>query len=155
MQAIGISADSRHVSHKAMESKRPDMMLFERAVTNASRALPDGEKLFLFCDWEDGFDVLCCKLLSKLRVQNIANAREIDLIAFGDDETYAELQAADMFAYLACKELQRQSERPDEPSDPLYVQLMSGVTVEPPRAARIGESFDAETFSRMVDAHRR
>jgi len=155
MQAVGVSADSRHVSHKARDSKRPDLMLFERAITIATNRLISGERLSIFCDWEDGFDVLCCKLLSKLRTQNVANARCIDLIAFGDDETYAELQAADMFAWLACKELERQSERSGEPPDPLWVQLMSGVPVEPPKAARIGEMFDAETFARMVETQRK
>lgn len=154
MQAVGVSADSRHVSHKARDSKRPDLMLFERAITIATSRLIPGERLSLFCDWEDGFDVLCCRLLSKLRAQNVQNARCIDLIGFGDDETYAELQAADMFAWLACKELQRKAERPSEPPHRLFTQLMSGVVVEPPKAARIGEMFDAETFARMVDSQR-
>jgi hypothetical protein len=150
MQPIGVAADSRHISRKAQEAKRPDLMLFEHAIRIATERATD-HRLSILCDWEDGFDELCCKLLRKLRVKNVANARAVDLIGFGDDRTYSELQAADLFAYLACKELQRAAERPEEDPDPLYTQLMSGVPVPSPSTAPLGEMFDAETFLRMIE----
>lgn len=154
MVPIGWVADSGHISRKAQDAKRPELMLFEKAITIATSKVPQGDRLSIFCDWEDGFDELCCRLLSKLRSRNVANARCIDLIAFGDDETYAELQAADMFAWLSCKELQRKADRPSDPVDPLYARLISDVVMPSHVGAPLGQLFDADTFARMLESQR-
>lgn len=57
-------------------------------------------------------------------------------------------------AYLAIQNAVRQRERPDEPVDPLFARL-----IEPPvttmTSLAMHEMYDAETFRRMVEAHRK
>ena len=153
MKPIGYCGDSRGLTAKSANSKRPDLMLFERAVTIATSQLPPGRELAIICDWEDGFDELCCRLLRSLRSERVAQAHQVVLLSFGDDKAYPELQAADMFAYLICKELERATERPDEPQDSLFARLMNPVS-PPVSRVPLAEMFDADTFRRMVESYR-
>ena len=156
MKAIVYCADSRLIKEKMATTKRPDLMLFEIALKAATEQIPPGHHtLSVLCDWEDGFDVLCCRLLAKLRSQRIANADKVILLGFGDDRAYAELQAADMLAYLTCKELERRDKRPTEAPNPIYSSLMRDIQVRHKAVANADGLFDAETFQRMVEAQQK
>jgi hypothetical protein len=152
LTAIGMTADSNGLRVKSANSSRPDLMLFERVVKIAMGRIESTQNLSIFCDWEDGFDEMCLRLLRKLRIQGVVDARRVVLLAFGDDQAYPELQAADLFAYLSCRETQRHGERSQDPVDPLYERLMSGVAVAPPSRVLLTEMFDADEFRRMVES---
>jgi hypothetical protein len=152
LRAVGNVASSAYISEKGLNSTRPDLVMFEKAISNAVGAMaPDGS-LFLFCDWEDGFDALCCKLLAKLRIERPDLGHRVKVLSFADDMWFAQLQAADMLAYLACKDLLRKANTPDAPVDPLYAELTASTVTT---SMEMTEMFDADTFRRMVDAHRK
>lgn len=154
LKAFGEVADSQYISEKGEKSTRPDLVMFEKAMETAVASMaPDG-RLTVFCDWEDGFDALCCKLLAKLRIERPEIGRRISMLAFGDDTAYAQLQAADMFAYLACKDALRMRDTPDAPRDEMFA-LLTDPIVTTMTTHEMTEMFDAETFRRMVEAHRK
>jgi hypothetical protein len=152
LRTVGSAGDSRFLQDKAQQSGRPDLVLFEKTIELAVIAMSDGGELSVLCDWEDGFDVLCVRMLAKLRIQRPEIGRRVKMIAFGDDAAFAALQAADLFAYLCCKDLLRRRDRPNDPPHPWFVQLTAPV-VTTMTAQEMSALFDASTFQRMVEAH--
>jgi hypothetical protein len=155
LRAIGYVGDSQFLNEKAQGSQRPDLVMFEKTLETAIAAMsPDGS-LTVLSDWEDGFDTLCVRALAKLRMERPEIGRRVQLLGFCDDTAYAALQAADLFAALACRDALRMRERPTEPRDPLYDELIKPPIAVPTSPRPMHEMFDAETFRRMVEAHQK
>jgi hypothetical protein len=98
MEPVAFCGDSNEIRQKALDAKRPDLVMLEMAVVSATQALPPDDSISLLLDWEEGFDELCCRLFRKMRAERVINSDRIILLGFGDDKAYAELQAADMLA---------------------------------------------------------
>lgn len=152
LRAVGHVADSAQISKKAEDAKFPELVLFEKTLETAIAAVQDEGVITVFSDWQDGFDSECCRMLSKLRVRRPELANRVKMLAFVDDTAYAEIQAADMFAYTACRETLRRRDRPTDPVDPLYAKLIETTNVYPTSTATL---IEAEAFQRMLDVHRR
>jgi hypothetical protein len=154
LRGIGNVADSQYLNQKANDSKRPDLVLFERTIRAAVASTPNDGMLQVVCDWEDGFDELCVRLLAKLRSEQPELGRRVKLIAFADDTVYPELQAADMFTHLALKHSLAKRENPEAAKDPLFA-ILTDPVITVGTDVEMTEMFDAATFQRMVEAHRK
>jgi hypothetical protein len=154
LRGVGAVGDSQYLTEKAVDSKRPDLVLFERTIQTALAGMDPSGTLQVVCDWEDGFDELCVRLLARLRSERPDLGRRVKLIAFADDTVYPELQAADMFAHLALKHVLAERENPRVVKDPLFA-ILTDPAITTGTSVEMAELIDAETFRRMVEAHRK
>jgi hypothetical protein len=152
MEPVAFCGDSNEIRQKAFDAKRPDVLMLEMAVVSATQALPPNDSISLLLDWEEGFDELCCRLFRKPRAESVLNSDRIILLGFGDDKAHAELQAADMLAWLSCKELERRIRHPNDTVDPVYQRLTSVHAPVVKRVPSVG-LYGADALRRMVESH--
>jgi hypothetical protein len=122
LRGVGCLIESRLL--KPHQIKRGDLALLESVVRGALSLLRPDEALSLFVDDEQGFAHLCYDLYSKLKKENADVRSRLKAICFGDDESFAGLQAADLFAYLAREELMRKTGKTSTKPNPVWVELI-------------------------------
>lgn len=123
LTCVGVSIDMRQLPTEKEYRYRKKLM-FQAIVRRLLQVTPSKFVFAFICDDEQDAAVDYYRYLSnfKLKYQSLAN--RIGGICFFDDKTMAQLQAADMYAYVLRDTKERETSEPSRPPLPVSAYLL-------------------------------